>query len=82
MLKGKQIGLFKFKNRSHKVISISNQFRRTSNILQRVSLHLSCIALAKNILANHIPHEQYQQYNPPHTGDYNAPQPTAYQVSF
>lgn len=28
--------------------------------------------------ANHIPHEHYQQYNQPHTGDYNTPQPTAY----
>lgn len=32
--------------------------------------------------ANHIPHEQYQQYNPPHTGDYNAPQPAAYQPMY
>jgi len=31
---------------------------------------------------NHIPHEQYQQYNPPHTGDYNNPQPSAYQPMY
>ena len=83
MQRGKQTGLSKFKNRFHKAISTSSQFQRINNILLRVIFYIFREFLFVGIIsANHIPHEQYQQYNPPHTGDYNAPQQNAYQVSF